>query len=93
MMLKWFNAREARGRRRCAGGPVRSGGRSTTLSGAELWGRRKEHATPLQELHEQADREVRTLQLNFYQKARFANSLSMVRLIENGVESRRGPMK
>ena len=32
-----------------------------------------------------ADRDVRTLQLNFYKKARFANSFKW-RLIENGVE-------
>jgi tetratricopeptide (TPR) repeat protein len=40
------------------------------------------------ELHaifERADREVRTLRLNFYKKAKFANSFKW-RLIENGVE-------
>ncbi len=35
-----------------------------------------------------ADREVRTLRLNFYKKARFANSFKW-RLIENGVEPER----
>ena len=49
-------------------------------------GKRKEHATALQELYERADREVRPLELNFYQKARFANSFKW-RLIENGIES------
>jgi Flp pilus assembly protein TadD len=41
--------------------------------------------TALEELLQRADRDVRTLKLNFYQKARFANSFKW-RLIENGVK-------
>ncbi len=62
----------------------RAAPRPAPVSGSE--GKRREHATALQELHERAAREVRPLQLNFYQKARFANSFKW-KLIENGVES------
>ncbi len=40
----------------------------------------------LEQLYTRADREVRPLELNFYQKAKFANSFKW-RLIENGIES------
>ncbi len=46
---------------------------------------RKEEAGAVRELLERADRQVRTLQLNFYKKVKFANSFKW-RLIENGVE-------
>ena len=39
----------------------------------------------MQALLQRADSEVRTLRLNFYKKAKFANSFKW-RLIENGVE-------
>jgi tetratricopeptide (TPR) repeat protein len=39
----------------------------------------------LQEILRRADREVRSLQLNFYEKAKFANSFKW-KLLENGVE-------
>jgi len=44
----------------------------------------KDEHQALQDLLRRADREVRTLRLNFYKKARFANSFKW-RLIENGV--------
>ena len=86
MMLKWFNAREAAdvGTALADHFATATAPRARPERGSE--GRRKEHATPLQELHERADREVRVLRLNFYQKARFANSFKW-RLIEKGVES------
>jgi tetratricopeptide (TPR) repeat protein len=86
MKLKWFNAREAADlgvalADQFAAAPAP---RPAPVSGSE--GKRKEHTTALHELFERADREVRPLELNFYQKARFANSFKW-RLIENGVES------
>ena len=86
MMLKWFNAREAAdlGAALADQFAAAAAPRPAPVSGSE--GKRKEHATALQELHERADREVRPLELNFYQKARFANAFKW-RLIENGVES------
>ena len=86
MMLKWFNAREAAdlGAALADQFAAAAAPRPAPVRGSE--GKRKEHATALQELHERADREVRPLELNFYQKARFANAFKW-RLIENGVES------
>jgi tetratricopeptide (TPR) repeat protein len=86
MMLKWFNAREAAdlGAALADQFAAAAAPRPAPARGSE--GKRKEHATALEELHERADREVRPLELNFYQKARFANSFKW-RLIENGVES------
>ena len=85
MMRKWFNAREAS----VLGGAladqfVAATPRSPPGCGAE--GKRKERPTALEELHKRADAEVKPLQLNFYQKARFANSFKW-KLIENGVEA------
>lgn len=74
MKLKWFNAGEA-------------GDLGVALADrftAERKG--AERASSLKELHEWADREVRPLALNFYQKARFANSFKW-KLIENGIVS------
>jgi Flp pilus assembly protein TadD len=86
MMLKWFNAREAAdlGAALADQFAAAAAPRPAPVSGSE--GKRKDHATALEELHERADREVRPLELNFYQKARFANAFKW-RLIENGVES------
>src|SRR5271155_1153447 len=85
MMLKWFNAREAAdlGAALADQFAAAAAPRAAPVRGAE--GKRKEHVTAFQELHERVDREVRTLELNFYQKARFANAFKW-RLIENGVE-------
>jgi len=86
MKLKWFNAREAAdlGAALADQFAAAAAPRPAPVRGSE--GKRKEHTTALQELFERADREVRPLELNFYQKARFANSFKW-RLIENGVES------
>jgi Flp pilus assembly protein TadD len=85
-MFKWFNAGEAAdlGAALAEQFATASAPRPAPVRGSE--GKRKEHATALEELHERADREVRPLELNFYQKARFANSFKW-RLIEKGVES------
>jgi tetratricopeptide (TPR) repeat protein len=79
----WFNAREA-----------------TELGAAlaDQYARRKDSSPaghgkpaqrdardPLQEILDRVDREVRALALNFYKKAKFANSFKW-RLLENGVE-------
>jgi tetratricopeptide (TPR) repeat protein len=86
MMLKWFNAREAAdvGVALAEQFAAASAVRTAPVRGSE--GKRKEHASALEQLHEQADREVRPLELNFYQKARFANAFKW-KLIENGIAS------
>jgi Flp pilus assembly protein TadD len=84
MMLKWFDAREAADvGAALAEWYVAAALRPAPVRSTE--GRQKEHATALRELHERADRDVRILELNFYQRARFANSFKW-RLIENGVK-------
>jgi hypothetical protein len=85
MKLKWFKAREAADLGvALADQFARAAAIQTPMRGSE--GKRKENASALAQLHERADREVRPLELNFYQKARFANSFKW-KLIEKGVES------
>jgi tetratricopeptide (TPR) repeat protein len=86
MRLKWFNAREAAdlGVALADQFAAAAAPRDAPVRGSE--GRRKEHASALEQLEQRADREVRPLELNFYQKARFANAFKW-KLIENGVES------
>jgi tetratricopeptide (TPR) repeat protein len=86
MMLKWLNAREAADVGAALADRFAAAAAPRPAPGSGSEGKRKEHATALSELHERADREVRPLELNFYQKARFANAFKW-RLIENGVES------
>ena len=83
MMLDWFNGREAAEvgtsladefAPRTAAGTARI---EKALNG--------ERSNALLELLRRADRDVRTLRLNFYKKAKFANSFKW-RLIENGVK-------
>jgi Flp pilus assembly protein TadD len=83
-MLKWFRAREAAD----VGISLADGFASAAApqppkrdAKSEQTGRR----SALEDLLDRADREVRNLELNFYQKARFANSFKW-RLIENGVK-------
>ncbi len=76
MMLDWFNGREA-----AEIGTALADGFSPPQAAASA------PTDALPELLRRADRDVRTLQLNFYKKARFANSFKW-RLIENGVERR-----
>ena len=70
MMLKWFDGREAA---------------HVGEALADQFAPAKRQKSTLEELLLRADRDVRTLQLNFYKKARFANSFKW-RLIENGIE-------
>jgi len=86
MRLKWFNAREAADLGVALADQFAAAAalRTAPVRGSE--GTRKEHASALEQLHERADREVRPLEMNFYQKARFANAFKW-KLIENGVES------
>jgi tetratricopeptide (TPR) repeat protein len=86
MMLKWFNAREAADAGVALADQFAATAVQRPVPVKRSGGRRKESPTALQELAERADREVRALRLNFYQKARFANSFKW-RLIENGIES------
>jgi tetratricopeptide (TPR) repeat protein len=69
MILEWFNTGEA------------------TKIGVELADQfaRQKRGDELQMILQRADREVRGLRLNFYKKAKFANSFKW-RLLENGVE-------
>ena len=85
MRLKWFNAREAADLGVALADQFAAAAalRTAPVRGSE--GTRKEHASALEQLHERADREVRPLELNFYQKARFANAFKW-KLIENGVQ-------
>jgi Flp pilus assembly protein TadD len=84
-MIDWFNAREAAQigasladefARPAAPGAARG---NKTVQG--------EASGALEALLRRADREVRSLRLNFYKKAKFANSFKW-RLIENGVAQR-----
>jgi tetratricopeptide (TPR) repeat protein len=83
MTLDWFNARDAakigvaladQFAPQTASSPATRGKNATS----------REPGDGLRELLERADREVRTLRLNFYKKAKFANSFKW-RLLENGV--------
>jgi Flp pilus assembly protein TadD len=86
MMFKWLNAREAADLGVALADQFAAAAASRPAPVRGSGGKRKEHASALEQLHERADREVRPLELNFYQKARFANSFKW-KLIENGVES------
>jgi tetratricopeptide (TPR) repeat protein len=84
MILEWFNAREAAkiGAALADQFAPRQEMNSTTR------GKQSASIKPndvLQEILRQADREVRDLRLNFYKKAKFANSFKW-RLLENGVD-------
>jgi Flp pilus assembly protein TadD len=83
-MLKWFKAREA------ADVGIALADEFAPAAAAQLPKRnaRSEQAgrlSALEQLLQRADRDVRTLELNFYQRAKFANSFKW-RLIENGVK-------
>ncbi len=82
MMLDWFNSREAAqvGTALADEFAPRTAPAAARANDAV----HREPAKALQELLRRADREVRTLRLNFYKKAKFANSFKW-RLIENGV--------
>jgi Flp pilus assembly protein TadD len=83
-MLKWFKAREA------ADVGVALADEFAPSAAPRLPMRnanseQTRRLSALQELLQRADRDVRTLELNFYQRARFANAFKW-RLIENGVK-------
>jgi tetratricopeptide (TPR) repeat protein len=80
MLLEWFNAHDATN-----AGVALADSLAPSAAPRSANGTRKEEASALQALLQRADREVRTLRLNFYKKAKFANSFKW-RLIENGVE-------
>jgi tetratricopeptide (TPR) repeat protein len=80
MILEWFNAREA-----ANAGLALADSIATSTEPRSAKAGRKAEAGLLQELLQRADREVRALRLNFYKKAKFANSFKW-RLIENGIE-------
>jgi len=80
MLLEWFNAREA-----AKAGVALADSLTPSAPPRSAKAARKEEASALRELLERADRQVRILRLNFYKKAKFANSFKW-RLIENGVE-------
>ena len=81
-MLKWFKAREA------ADVGVALADEFAPAAALPMRNAKNEQTGrlgALQELLRRADRDVRTLELNFYQRARFANAFKW-RLIENGVK-------
>jgi tetratricopeptide (TPR) repeat protein len=81
MLLEWFNARNAAN----AGVALADSLTPSATPRSDAKAIRTLEAGALQALLQRADREVRTLRLNFYKKAKFANSFKW-RLIENGVE-------
>ncbi len=84
MMLQWFNAREAADVGIALADQFARGAAARPATASTKVGQ-KQQTTPLQELLRRVDSDVRTLQLNFYKKAKFANSFKW-RLIENGIE-------
>jgi tetratricopeptide (TPR) repeat protein len=82
-MLQWFNAREA-----TELGTALADRFAARAAGADARGRKAAPKAPskaLQEFLRRAEGEVRPLRLNFYKKARFANTFKW-RLVEKGVE-------
>lgn len=81
-MIDWFNSREAAQiGASLADAFSRPSSPTTTPRGKNV---PANHSNALTDLLRRADREVRSLGLNFYKKAKFANSFKW-RLIENGV--------
>jgi tetratricopeptide (TPR) repeat protein len=84
MILEWFNAREAAK----IGAALADQFAPRQVMNSTTRGKQSVSSEPndvLQETLRRADREVRGLRLNFYKKAKFANSFRW-RLVENGVE-------
>jgi tetratricopeptide (TPR) repeat protein len=84
MILEWFNASEAAKIGIALADQFAPQG-VTSSTAHEKKSARSEPGDVLQEILQRADREVRNLRLNFYKKAKFANSFKW-RLLENGVE-------
>ena len=83
MILDWFKSREAVDiGTALADQFARDTASGTTMPDASQTAKAKDVA--LQEILRRAEREVRTLRLNFYKSARFANAFKW-RLIESGV--------
>ncbi len=82
-MLDWFNALEAANVGVALADALSP---APAVQGTKAAGKEQTTALQLQELLQRADRDVRALRFNFYQKAKFANSFKW-RLIENGVAS------
>jgi tetratricopeptide (TPR) repeat protein len=84
MILNWFNGREAAE----IGSTLADQYALQMAPGSHQSGKKAAKSGPgaaLQDILDRADREVRTLQLNFYKKARFANAFKW-RLTEKGVD-------
>ncbi len=83
MMLQWFNAREA-----ADVGVALADEFAARAVAPAVPGRKAAHGkemNALQELLRRADSEVRNLRLNFFKKAKFANTFKW-RLIEKGID-------
>ncbi len=84
MMLGWFNARQATE----LGTALADHFATQTVASATARRGRRDHGTrdrAWQEFLQRAEQELRSLRLNFYKKAKFANSFKW-RLLEKGVE-------
>jgi tetratricopeptide (TPR) repeat protein len=84
MILEWFNASEAAK----IGVALADQFAPQQPKNSTTHGQRSAKSQPsdlLQKILERVDREVRSLRLNFYKKAKFANSFKW-RLLENGVD-------
>jgi Flp pilus assembly protein TadD len=83
MMIEWFNAREATELGAALAdefAPAATSAPSGNRAG------KKHRPDPLEELLQRVDRDVGSLRLNFYKRAKFANSFKW-RLLENGVKA------
>jgi len=83
-MLGWFNAREATALGTALADQFASG-MAVGDSGVGKKGSKKDPGKALVELLRRADAEIRKLRLNFYKKAKLANTFKW-RLLEKGVE-------
>jgi tetratricopeptide (TPR) repeat protein len=81
VISNWFNAREATD----IGAALADQFSHNANSSRAVSPQKAAQADPLQEILNRADADVRTQRLNFYQKAKFANSFKW-RLLENGIE-------
>jgi tetratricopeptide (TPR) repeat protein len=83
--LNWFNSRDAVELGAALAEQFTSRAASGAVARSNSVGKKHQGEAALQELLRRADLEVRALGLNFYKRARFANSFKW-RLLENGIE-------
>ena len=85
MIFDWFNAREAE--KIASDLADQFAPKAPAAAGAASHAPNANHDAALQDLLRRVDTDRRLVNLNFYKKAKFANSFKW-RLLENGVEPR-----